>query len=50
LTGGGSDGGGGAKGGGSAQDGANVARILHAGENDEERSAGAGGSGEEFFE
>jgi len=50
LTGGGSDGGGGAKGGGSAQDGADVAWILNAGENDEERSAGAGGSSEEFVE
>jgi len=50
LTGGGSDGGGGAKGGGGAQDGADIAGVLNAGENDEERSAGTGGSGENFIE
>ncbi len=50
LTGGGSDGGGGSKSGGGAEDGADVAGILDAGENDEERSADAGGSGEEFIQ
>jgi len=50
LTGGGSDGSGGAKGSGGAQDGADVAGVLNAGENDEERSAGAGGRGEDFIE
>jgi hypothetical protein len=50
LASGGSDGGGGSESGGGAKDGANIAGILDAGENDEERSAGAGGSGEEVFE
>jgi len=50
LTGGGGDGGGGAKGGGGAQDGADVAGVLDASENDEERSANAGRSGEDFIE
>ena len=46
----GGDGGGGAKGGGGAEDGADVARILNAGEDDDKGSAGTGGSGEEFVE
>ena len=50
LTGGGSDGSGGPKSRGGAEDGADVAGILDAGENDEEGSAGTGGSGEEFIE
>jgi hypothetical protein len=50
LTGGRSDGGGGAKGGGGADNGADVAGILNAGENDEEGCGGASGSGEEFVE
>jgi len=50
LSGGGSDGGGGAKGSGGAEDGADVAGILDAGENDEERSADTSGSGEEFIQ
>jgi hypothetical protein len=50
LTGGGSDGGGGAKSSGGAKDGADVAGILNASENHEERCAGTGGSGEEFIE
>jgi len=50
LSGGGSDGGGGAKGSGGAEDGADVAGILDAGENDEEGSGRGSGSGEEFVE
>jgi len=45
-----SDGGGGAKGGGGAEDGADVSGILNAGENDEEGSGRASGTGEEFVE
>jgi hypothetical protein len=50
LTGSGSDGGGGSKSGSGTENGADVAGILNASENDEEGSAGAGGSGEEFIE
>lgn len=46
----GSDSGSCSEGRGGANDGANVARILHAGEDDEKRGAGAGRSGEEIFE
>jgi len=50
LTSGGSDGGGGAKCGGGAEDGADIAGILNAGEDDDEWSRRAGGSGEELVE
>jgi len=50
LSRGGSDGGGGAKSGGGAEDGADVARVLNAGEDDQERRASTSGSGEEFVE
>jgi len=50
LSGSGSDGSGSTEGSGGAEDGADVAGILYAGENDEERSAGAGWSGEEIVE
>jgi hypothetical protein len=50
LTGSGSDGGGGSKSGSGTENGADVAGILNASENDEEGSAGAGGSGEEFIQ
>ena len=48
LAGGGGDGGGGSEGGGGAKDGTDVAGILDAGENDDERS-GAGKRGSENF-
>ena len=41
------DGAGGAKGGSGAKDGADVSRVLNSRENDEKRSAGVGGSGEQ---